>query len=262
MPPLYQVDAFTDQPFTGNPAAVCVLKQDADPNWMQKVAAEMNLAETAFVSPRNPAYHLRWFTPTVEVDLCGHATLATAHVLWESGHLPPDAPCVFQSKSGELRALRIGDRIQLDFPATPVSEKPVPAGLEKALGAPAKFVGMSKFDYLVEVETPEQVRNVSPDLQYLLSLGSRGVIVTAQDPSDEFDFVSRFFCPAVGVDEDPVTGSAHCALGPYWKERLGKTEFRAWQASSRGGGMEVSIEGERAKLLGQAVTVFAGELNC
>jgi len=262
MPPLYQVDAFTDQPFTGNPAAVCVLTEDAAPHWMQKVAAEMNLAETAFVSPRNESFHLRWFTPTVEVDLCGHATLATAHVLWESGQLPLDCPCVFESKSGELRALRIGDKIQLDFPATPVTEKPQPTGLEQAIGAPINFVGMSKFDYLVELETPEQVRNVSPDLQYFLSLGSRGVIVTAQDPSGEFDFVSRFFCPAVGVDEDPVTGSAHCALGCYWNERLGKTELKAWQASSRGGGMQVIVEGDRVKLLGKAVTVLAGELSC
>ena len=262
MPALFQVDAFTSQPFTGNPAAVCLLDGEADAPWMQKVAAEMNLAETAFVSPEGDHFRLRWFTPAVEVDLCGHATLATSHVLWEIGHVATDAPCVYQSKSGELYAKRIGGQIQLDFPAAPAKEMTAPQGMIEALGVPVQFVGMSPFDYMVEVESAEIVRNLHPDMSGLMNLGSRGVIVTSGDESGEFDFVSRFFGPAVGINEDPVTGSAHCTLGPYWMGKLGKHEFNAWQASARGGGMKVTVDGDRVKLLGEAVTVMRGELCC
>ncbi len=262
MPAIFQVDAFTQQPFSGNPAAVCLLKSAADVAWMQHLAAEMNLAETAFVFPDADRFQLRWFTPTVEVDLCGHATLATSHILWETGHVGEKEPCVFDSKSGELRAQRIADQIQLDFPISPVSEKAAPSGLLQALGVPVQFVGMSQFDYLVEVDSVATLRAITPDMQSLINLGSRGVIVTCRDETGEFDFVSRFFAPAVGVDEDPVTGSAHCALGHYWMEKLQKNCLNAWQASPRGGGMQVSVEGDRVKLLGQAITIFRGELCC
>lgn len=260
MPPLYQVDAFTDKPFAGNPAAVCVLEAAADPHWMQQVAAEMNLAETAFVYSENDHFHLRWFTPTLEVDLCGHATLATSHVLWEIGLVPNGADCVFQSRSGELSATRTGSGIQLDFPTAPVTELEPPAALVDALAVPVQFAGSSRFDYFVEVESAACLRQLKPDMRLLGQLDSRGVIVTSRDESGEFDFVSRFFGPAVGIDEDPVTGSAHCSLGPYWMQKLGKTRFQAWQASPRGGGMQVTVKDDRVLLTGNAVTVLVGEL--
>ncbi len=263
MPALYQVDAFSDKPFHGNPAAVCLLDAPAEPMWMQQVAAEMNLAETAFVYPEPSAeptsFQLRWFTPTVEVDLCGHATLATSHVLWETGKVPVTDPCVFQSRSGELRALRIDGKIELDFPAAPPKAQQPPEGMIDALGVPVDYTGVTEFDFLVEVDSAATVRNLKPNMQGLSDLGTRGVIVTAADESGEFDFVSRFFGPSVGIDEDPVTGSAHCSLGPYWMANLGKNQFNAWQASPRGGGMQVTVLGDRVKLLGQAVTVLRGE---
>ncbi|MGI9518113.1 MAG: PhzF family phenazine biosynthesis protein [Pirellulaceae bacterium] len=262
MTALFQVDAFTEQPFAGNPAAVCLLKDPADAAWMQNVAAEMNLAETAFVCPEGDHWRLRWFTPMLEVDLCGHATLATSHVLWENDLVAADAPCVFQSNSGELRAQRDNGRIQLDFPAAPAEPVEAPAGMVEALGVPVMFVGKSPFDFLAEVDSAAVVRSLDPDMRGLLGLGSRGVIVTARDESGEFDFISRFFGPGVGIDEDPVTGSAHCTLGPYWSAKLGKTSFNAWQASPRGGGMRVTVDGDRIKLLGNAITVLRGELCC
>jgi PhzF family phenazine biosynthesis protein len=259
MPRIYQVDAFTSQPFSGNPAAVCLLEEAADPRWMQNVAAEMNLAETAFVVTCSQPFGLRWFTPLVEVDLCGHATLASAHVLWESGEVPSGQPCFFDTKSGELIARPMDGGIQLDFPAAPVRPVEAPVGLATALGVPLAFVGLSPFDYFVEVESADTVRQLQPDMNGLRKLGGRGVIVTSEDESGEFDFVSRFFGPAVGIDEDPVTGSAHCSLGPYWMDRLGQNVLQAWQASPRGGGMQVIVEDQRVKLLGDAVTVLRGE---
>ena len=262
---IVQVDAFTNRPFAGNPAAVCVLPEAAPDQWMRDVAREMNLAETAFLVPKSSApatdgYHLRWFTPAVEVDLCGHATVASAHVLWEDGHLPGSVQARFYTRSGLLTADRRGDWIDLDFPATP----PAPAGpqpiLLDALGVSAKFVGKSRFDYFVEVESEEAVRNLSPNFHVLRKLGLRGVIVTARSSSPEFDFVSRFFAPGAGIDEDPVTGSAHCALGPYWAGHLGKQTLVAYQASARGGVVRVCAKGERVILGGQAVTVLRGEL--
>lgn len=255
-----QVDAFTDTPFRGNPAAVCLLDGPASAEWMQSVALEMNLSETAFLHPIDDGYSLRWFTPTVEVDLCGHATLASAHVLWQDGHLAPETMARFHTKSGLLTAERAGDWIELDFPATPAEVSEAPAGLEAALGAPARWVGRTRFDYLVELESEAAVREVQPDLARLGVLPVRGVMVTSRAASSEFDFVSRFFAPAAGVDEDPVTGSAHCALGPFWGERLGRSEMVAYQASRRGGVVRVRLEGERVKLGGQAVTTFRGEL--
>jgi PhzF family phenazine biosynthesis protein len=258
---IHQVDAFTAEPFAGNPAAVCVLPGPREERWMQLLAREMNLSETAFLHPEGEAWRLRWFTPTVEVALCGHATLASAHVLWETGALASDATARFQTRSGLLTAVRQGDLIELDFPATRAEPAPAPAGLAAALGAEPRFVGRNKYDYLVEVDSEPVLRSLKPDFAALRKLPVRGVIVTAPPAAAEFDFVSRFFAPGAGVDEDPVTGSAHCCLGPFWQARLGKAEFKAFQASARGGVVRVRIEGERVKLGGHAVTVFRGALS-
>ena len=255
-----QVDAFTDRPFAGNPAAVCVLPGPREAAWMQDVAREMNLAETAFLEPRADGFGLRWFTPTVEVDLCGHATLAAAHVLWEESHLPPGVQARFHTRSGLLTADRRGPWIELDFPATPAEPVPPPPSLAQALGVPAAHVGRSRFDYLVEVDTEATLRGLRPDHAALAALPVRGVIVTSRAAGGGFYFVSRFFAPAAGIPEDPVTGSSHCALGPYWGARLGKTELLAHQASARGGVVRVRLAGERVRLGGQAVTVLRGQL--
>ncbi len=258
---IIQVDAFTDRPFAGNPAAVCILPTAAEPAWMQNVAREMNLAETAFLVPRNGEYDLRWFTPAVEVDLCGHATLASAHVLWEDGLLKTAAQARFHTKSGLLTADRRDSWIELDFPTTIASPAQPPPGLIDALGVKPRFVGRSRFDYLVEVDSESTVRGLEPDLNALARVDARGVIVTSQaDKKSEYDFVSRFFAPQAGVPEDPVTGSAHCALTPYWSAKLGKQELVAYQASARGGVVRVRLNGERVRLGGQAVTVLRGEL--
>jgi len=257
---IVQVDAFTSRPFAGNPAGVCVLPHAPAETWMRDVAREMNLSETAFLVPQDGGYNLRWFTPAVEVDLCGHATLASAHVLWEDGHLPAGAQARFHSRSGLLLADRRGDWIELDFPATITIPAEPPPHLLEALGVTASYVGKNNFDYLVEVESEERLRALTPDFTALRRLPVRGIIVTARSASAEYDFLSRFFAPGSGVDEDPVTGSAHCALGPYWSQRLGKREFTAYQASARGGVVHVRLQGDRAILGGQAVTVLRGEL--
>ena len=256
-----QVDAFTSEPFGGNPAAVCVLPAPADPVWMQRIAREMNLSETAFLVRRESGeFDLRWFTPAVEVDLCGHATLASAHVLWEQGNLPPDAPAVFHTRSGRLSAVLRGGWIEMDFPAEPDEPAPAPDGLAAALGAEPTYVGRNRFDYLVEVDTQTTLERLTPDMRRLRELETRGIIVTARAATEGFDFVSRFFAPNTGVDEDPVTGSAHCCLGPYWRRRLGRDTFTARQVSERGGLVKVAVCGERVTLSGQAVTVLRGEL--
>jgi PhzF family phenazine biosynthesis protein len=258
---IVQVDAFTNRPFAGNPAAVCVLREAPAEQWMRDVAREMNLSETAFLVPRDDGYSLRWFTPAVEVDLCGHATVASAHVLWQDGHLPEGRQARFHTRSGLLTADRRGDWIELDFPAKIAVPAEAPAELLPALGVGgAKFVGKNAFDYLVEADTEEAVRALSPDHSKLRHVPVRGVIVTARSSSPEFDFVSRFFAPGSGIDEDPVTGSAHTALGPYWAGILGKNEFTAFQASARGGVVKVQVKGDRVLLGGQAVTVMTGEL--
>src|SRR5215468_4119781 len=257
---IVQVDAFTDRPFAGNPAAVCVLPEPKPDPWLRDVAREMNLSETAFLVPRNGEYDLRWLTPAVEVDLCGHATVASAHVLWQDGHLPADRQARFYTRSGLLTADRRGEWIELDFPAKIAVATEAPPSLLPSLGVKAaRFVGKNAFDYLVEVETEAEVRSLEPDHSTLRKLPVRGVIVTARG-SGEYDFVSRFFAPGSGIDEDPVTGSAHTALGPYWSGLLGKTEFLAYQASPRGGVVKVRVVGDRVKLGGQAVTVMIGEL--
>ena len=258
---IIQVDAFTAQPFKGNPAAVCLLPEDRDDQWMQAVATEMNLSETAFLLEQGDGYRLRWFTPKVEVDLCGHATLASAHVLWTEGQVSAEEEIHFNTNSGLLKACRRGDLIELDFPLEPESEVAPPPGLLEALGVSAKYVGKNRFDYLVEVESDEELRKVAPDFAQLGRIEVRGVIVTSRSASPQYDFVSRFFAPWAGINEDPVTGSAHCCLGPYWQKRLGRSEFVAYQASARGGVVHVRVEGERTFLGGKAVTVLRGELT-
>lgn len=257
---IFQVDAFTDKPFAGNPAAVCILPEPRDEIWMQNIAREMNLSETAFLCEQENGFNLRWFTPVVEVDLCGHATLASAHILWEIGLLSPQEQARFHTRSGLLTAECKGDEIELSFPANPDEPVSAPPGLSEALGVVPKYIGKSKFDYLVEVDSEEAVRNLRPDFVFLIKLPIRGIIVTSSSASDEYDFVSRFFAPSAGIDEDPVTGSAHCCLGPFWSRRLGKSEFIAYQASDRGGIVHVRVLGDRVHLGGQAVTVLRGEL--
>ena len=262
MTAIVQVDAFTAEPYRGNPAAVCVLEKEADESWMQAVASEMNLSETAFLVPAGDAFNLRWFTPAVEVDLCGHATLASAHVLWESGRLPGSVPAVFHTKSGRLSCTRTGDWIEMDFPATRPEEYPTPTprGLLDALGIDtAVEVARNRFDYLVEVDSEDTVRAMRPDFTRLRKLDVRGTCVTARGSGD-FDFVSRFFAPGSGIDEDPVTGSAHCALAPWWSERLGRDALTGYQASKRGGVVRTAVRGERVLLGGQAVTTLRGEI--
>jgi PhzF family phenazine biosynthesis protein len=258
--PFVQVDAFADRPFAGNPAAVCVLAAARDEEWMQLVAREMNLAETAFLLRRDDGFDLRWFTPLCEVDLCGHATLASAHALWEEGVLPPDSVVRFHTRSGVLTAERRDGLIWLDFPATPPKPVPAPPEVTRGLGVPLRYVGRTAYDFLVELESEAAVRGLSPDLRLLATLGNRGVIVTAPGAGSDFHFVSRFFAPAAGVPEDPVTGSAHCALAPFWGERLGLTEMVGFQASVRGGTVRVRLAGDRVLLGGRAVTVLRGEL--
>lgn len=258
--PLFHVDAFTDRPFSGNPAAVCVLEHSHDDAWMQLLAREMNLSETAFIWPEGGGYRLRWFTPKIEVALCGHATLATAHVLWEAGLADRGRPIAFETKSGRLTAALVGHRIELDFPLTPVEPSAEPAGLADALGVSPLYVARSRFDYLVEVDSEQTLRRMKPDFRRLAAVEARGVIVTSDSARSEFDFVSRFFAPAAGVDEDPVTGSAHCCLADFWGRRLGKAAMVAWQASERGGCVRMRVVGDRVFLGGQAVTIVRGRL--
>lgn len=256
----WQVDAFTDRPFGGNSAAICWLQREADSGWMQQVAMEMNLSETAFVRALDDGFELRWFTPTVEVDLCGHATLAAAHALRCGGLVRPDQPIRFHTRSGVLTCTPRGERIEMDFPATPPHAVAAPPQLIAALDVQPQFVGRSKYDYLLVLESPAAVRAVQPDYRLLLEVPTRGVIVTAAGDDGRYDFVSRFFCPSVGINEDPVCGSAHCCLAPYWGERLNKVEMLAFQASHRRGILHLRLHGERVLLSGQSVTVLEGDL--
>lgn len=261
---IFQVDAFTAEPYKGNPAGVCILHQARDENWMQSVAREMNVAETAFLqrdADGEDAFSLRWFTPTVEVDLCGHATLASAHILWEENEVYPDAQVTFKTRSGLLTAKRAGEWIEMDFPAEPPEhETSYPQKLRDALGVEPLYVGRNRLDFIIEVENERVLRSIEPDMRLLRVLRSRGVIVTCVPDDPKYDFVSRFFAPGAGVDEDPVTGSAHCCLGPFWKERLGRAEMLGYQASQRGGEVRVRVADKRVLLGGQAVTVLSGEL--
>lgn len=255
-----QVDAFTNVAFQGNPAAVCVLETPRSDDWMQKVAQEMNLSETAFLIKENNGFNLRWFTPSVEVPLCGHATLASAHVLWSEGHLSTNEEARFYTKSGLLIAKLTGDWIELDFPVNYSQPIEPPSGLNDVLGVSYKSVYLNSLGYLVEVESGEVVREMQPNFQQMKQLPVGNVIVTSIGDG-EYDFVSRFFAPGLGIDEDPVTGAAHCCLAPFWRERLKKDEFLAYQASRRGGVVKVYYPGEnRVFLAGQAITVMRGEL--
>jgi PhzF family phenazine biosynthesis protein len=265
--PIFTVDAFTSAPFAGNPAAVCILAEPRDDDWMRAVAAEMNLSETAFLRKRSPNdFDLRWFTPSVEVDLCGHATLASAHILWEIAQIASALQIRFHTRSGILTAdQRQGGWIELNFPAKREQAAPAPENLERALGAVPRYVGKNQMDYLILLDSERALRALRPDFRLLASIRARGIIVTAlPDSSDSpFDFLSRFFAPASGIDEDPVTGSAHCCLAPFWSKRLNKTSFTTQQASPRGGTLRVSLaEGDRVLLLGRAITTLRGELLC
>ena len=263
-----QIDAFTDTPFAGNPAAVFVLDGPAAAKWMQLVAREMNLAETAFLhrldeSPTD--FALRWFTPAVEVDLCGHATIASSHWLWESGVVPGATSLRFHTRSG-VRGARPSAHgwIELDFPATNPKQTFLDLQVISALGLVDRAIATLRtpFDVMIEVDSAESLRAFAPDMRVVGSLQARGLIVTARSDSEPYDFISRFFAPQSGIDEDPVTGSAHCALGPYWSKKLNKSDLLAFQASPRGGVVRVGMRGERVILGGKAVTVFRGELIC
>ncbi|RPJ69159.1 MAG: PhzF family phenazine biosynthesis protein [Acidobacteria bacterium] len=259
---LFHVDAFTDVPFRGNPAAVCLLDEPRDAEWMQQVAHEMNLSETAFVAPAGETFSLRWFTPEVEVHLCGHATLASAHVLWETGRLPVTAAARFETLSGVLDVrLQADGWIALDFPAILARPGAVPDSVVEALGVVPIAMHACGPRWLVEVESEKIVRGLAPDFTRMRSVLGRAVIVTARSDDPSHDFISRYFAPWVGVNEDPVTGVAHCCLGPYWGPRLGKTVMTAYQASARGGTVRVEVRGGRVLLSGQAVTVAEGELR-
>jgi len=260
--PLYTVDAFTCRAFGGNPAAVCVLDHARDAAWMQSVAAEMNLSETAFLLRDGLEWQLRWFTPKVEVKLCGHATLASAHILWETAALPREQALIFNTLSGKLTCTSRGDWIEMDFPSEPPVEIGDPGDLLAALNVNGIVVGRkrNRMDFLVEVENEQAVRALKPDFLLMKTLPVRGVIVTARSDDARYDFVSRFFAPAAGIDEDPVTGSAHCCLAPYWAAKIGKSEMVGYQASGRGGIVRVALRGDRVMLGGQAVTMMRGEL--
>jgi PhzF family phenazine biosynthesis protein len=261
--PIVHVDAFTDTPFAGNSAAVCIMAAPREAVWMQHVAREMSLSETAFLVSRpgdGAEYDLRWFTPAHEVDLCGHATLASAHVLWETGQLAASATARFHTRSGLLTARRQGEWIELDFPATPDNPAEPPTGLADAMGVTPLYTGKTPFDFLLELADEAAVRGVRPDFARLRRFAARGVLVTSRSADPAFDFVSRYFAPAFGIDEDPVTGSTHCALAPFWSRRLQKQTFLARQVSERGGVLKVALDGDRVRIGGQAVTVLRGEL--
>lgn len=260
MTTLHIVDAFTDQPFAGNPAAVCLLARPGDEAWMKLVAREMNLSETAFLHPIKDGFSLRWFTPAVEVKLCGHATLASAFVLWQTGVLKTEEPARFDTLSGRLTCTRQGSWIEMDFPSKRCAPCDPPPGLAEALGCGLLYCGSNGMDYLVELRDEETVRGLNPNFSLLATLPVRGVIVTSRSDQSRFEFVSRFFAPAAGVNEDPVTGSAHCALGPHWQSRLGRSDFTALQTSPRGGVVKLSVAGDRVLLRGQAVMMSRVEL--
>ncbi len=263
MPKLFQVDSFTSELFKGNPAGVCILTGPAEEKWMQNLAGEMNVSETAFIYPQQDGYNLRWFTPQVEVDLCGHATLAAAHILWEQGICAQEKVLTFHTRSGKLQARKQQQWIVLDFPAEPAVPCTMPEGLIRALGLNARYSGKNRFDYLIMIESEEDLLKLEPDMARLARITERGVIVTSLASRPGYDFVSRFFAPAIGIDEDPVTGSAHCCLGPFWRERLYKYDLLAYQASARGGVVRVNVDTshDRVELGGQAVTVFRGEVD-
>lgn len=255
---LHLVDTFAERPFTGNPAAVCLLDGPKSAEWMQQLAFELGFAETAYVLRTEEGLSLRWFTPLIEVSLCGHATMASAHVLWSIGRA--HGPIHFNTQSGVLTCERKGRLIYIDLPRIDPVDAPPPIGLFAALGLRPVGVKRADGDFLLEVQDEDIVRRAAPDMRNLAQVNMRGVAITAPSKNPEFDFVSRFFAPASGIDEDAVTGSTHCALGPYWAERLGKQSLRAQQLSKRGGVLMLDVQPERVRIGGQALTVFTGAL--
>ncbi|GIP31826.1 PhzF family phenazine biosynthesis protein [Paenibacillus sp. J2TS4] len=258
---IYIVDAFTSEPFKGNPAGVCLVDSNVSERWMQDVASELNLSETAFLYKQEEGYILRWFTPLAEVELCGHATLASAHILWEK-QICPEPEIKFVTKSGILTATKDKDDIRLSFPLEPAEDCDPPRELIEGLGVPLQYVGKNRMDYLVEVENEELVRGLVPDFNLFKRVNSRGIIVTSVSGKEAFDFVSRCFYPALGVDEDPVTGSAHCCLGPYWSNKLKRNRLQAIQLSERQGILKLLVSEDRIQISGQAVTTLQGSLVC
>ncbi|MGG0655799.1 PhzF family phenazine biosynthesis protein [Rummeliibacillus pycnus] len=252
------INTFTEEPFKGNPAAVCYLREEKESSWLQQVAKEINLPTTAFIHSFNNENYLRWFTPTTEIPICGHGTLASAYFLWEKGLIDKERYITFKTKSGVLEAQLIDDWVQLQFPIMIDKKTIAPEVLVRALGVTPKYVGLSKLDYIVEVESEDIVRNLNPNIDLIAQLPVRGLIVTSQSNTNEFDFVSRFFSPVQGIMEDYVNGSSHCCLGPYWKNKLQKTEFTAYQASERGGILKLKVLDDCVLLSGKAVTVFEG----
>lgn len=257
---IYQVDAFTEQPYKGNPAAVCILDKLQEVSWLTDVAGEMSLSETAFLFKQKDEYNLRWFTPTSEIDLCGHATLASAHVLWETKKIDKKQDIKFNTKSGLLIAKNKDPWIELDFPIEAPKKEFAPQILLNALDVEPIYVGKNRFDYIIEVKSKEIIKNLDPNFRLLKEVEARGVIVTSRTQFNRYDFISRFFAPSIGIDEDPVTGSAHCCLAPYWADKLNKNEFLSYQASKRGGSLKIRLDDERVYLSGKAVTVLKGEL--
>lgn len=260
---VFWVDAFTSRPFSGNPACVCPLDSPAvDDQIMQNVAAEMNVSETAFVVPRSDGFSIRWFTPKAEVTLCGHATLASAHILWESSRVPPTIPIVFHSKSGDLRARKVGVTVELDFPQRSVETTQQSEIVNEGLGIAPTFTGKDDKRYLLEIDEPQLLRTLTPNFAMLSGADRGAFMVTCKSDANEYDFLCRFFAPGVGIPEDPVTGSAHCYLAPYWSAKLGKKVLRSYQASARGGQMECEVVANgRVLLRGQAITVAEGHLK-
>lgn len=257
---IYQVDAFTNQAFHGNPAAVCILQEEKDDKWLQGLAAEMNLSETAFIKEKNDGFNLRWFTPRSEEELCGHATLASAHILWRTGELKSSREAKFYTKSGILTAKKSGEWIYVDMPAEPPEQVKPPANLIKGLGVTPRYTGRNRLDYIVEIGSEQRLKELAPDIEKLKKIDTRGIIVTSKSRSGKYDFISRFFAPNLGISEDPVTGSAHCCLAPYWAEKLGKYKFMAYQASARGGEIKANLIKDRVMLGGESITVMEGDL--
>ena len=256
----YTVDSFTDKPFSGNPAAIFILEEDIPDELMQSIASEVNLSETSFVIRKDDVFNLRWFTPTKEAGLCGHATLAAAHILWEVGVLDTKEEAVFETKSGILKARKNSDLIEMDFPIESPSEIDGPKELLKAIEYEPIFIGKNRMDYLAVYENEEVIRKAIPNFEYLKKLDCRGLIISAKSSSDKYNFVSRFFAPNSGIDEDPVTGSAHCCLAPFWSKRLGKKELTGFQVSKRGGIVHTKLEDDKVVLSGKAVTVMKSKM--
>lgn len=260
MTAIFQVNAFSDQPFGGNPAAVCILDEAVSDSWMQNIAAQMNLSETAFIQPAQDALTLRWFTPLKEVDMCGHATLASAHCLWEQGIVSRQQAITFTTLSGDLGARLNNGLIELDFPCLKPEPITPPLALINTLGITPLYCGMFGEKHLFEIDNEAQLLALAPDFAALKQLPGRGVTITCRTPSAGLDFKSRYFAPWVGINEDPVNGSSHCALTPYWAQKLNKQQLTAYQASQRGGVLNLELTGNRVKIAGKAKTLLEGKL--